>query len=53
MRQHCRKMKRHDDAEWSTLLLYDHLEPGSNSIKILPEERLEIRKLQITLEDID
>lgn len=43
-------MRRHDDFEWSTIL-NTFVEVGSNSLKIVPEERLEIRKLLVTLED--
>lgn len=45
-------MTRHSDFEWSTNI-DRFVEEGSNSIKIIPEERLEIRKLQIILENED
>ncbi len=48
-----RSMRRHDDAKWSVTLIKDHLEEGSNSIKIIPQTRLEIRKLQIRLVNKD
>jgi len=43
-------MTRHDDFEWSREIS-NYIEEGSNSLKIIPEEKLEIRTMQITLED--
>ena len=37
-------MTRHDEFEWS-INLNRFVEEGSNSLKIVPEERLELRKL--------
>ncbi|MBR9700022.1 hypothetical protein GOV09_06190 [Candidatus Woesearchaeota archaeon] len=45
-------MTRHYDFEWSTLI-DNFVERGDNSLKIIPEERLEIRKITVTLEDED
>ncbi|MBD3164924.1 hypothetical protein GF323_07030 [Candidatus Woesearchaeota archaeon] len=44
-------MRFHDAAVWSRIIPADFLEAGSNSLKIIPEERMEVRKLQLTLED--
>lgn len=43
-------MTRHDDFEWS-LILDRYLEQGSNSLKIIPDTRLEVRRLQVVLDD--
>ncbi|MDO8481019.1 MAG: hypothetical protein Q7S65_04340 [Nanoarchaeota archaeon] len=43
-------MTRHDEFEWS-LILDRYLEPGSNSLKIIPDTRLEVRRLQVVLDD--
>ncbi|MCK5138396.1 MAG: hypothetical protein KAK00_01130 [Nanoarchaeota archaeon] len=43
-------MTSHNDFEWSTNI-DRYLEEGSNSLKIIPEERMEIRKLQVRAED--
>lgn len=45
-------MTRHDDFEWNKDIS-NYVREGSNSLKIVPEERLEIRKLQIEIEDKD
>jgi len=43
-------MRRHDDFFWSTNL-DNFVEEGSNSLKIVPLEKLEVRKLQVVLQD--
>lgn len=45
-------MTRHDDFEWSKDIS-NYVREGSNSLKIVPEERLEIRKMQLEIEDKD
>jgi hypothetical protein len=44
-------MTRHHKFEWSANIK-NYVESGSNSLKVLPEEKLEIRKLQVKLKDI-
>ena len=43
-------MTRHHDFDFS-ILLDKFVEEGSNSLKIVPEERLEVRRLEVRLED--
>jgi hypothetical protein len=43
-------MTRHDDITWSANLK-SYVEEGSNSLKIVPETKLEVRKLQLRLHD--
>jgi len=43
-------MTRHEEFEWS-LILDRFLEQGSNSLKIIPDTRLEVRRLQVVLDD--
>ncbi len=46
-----RFMRHHTDAQWSLSLSEELLEAGSNSLKILPEKRLEVRRLLLELEE--
>ena len=46
-----KSMPFHHEAEWSTIIPYDYLETGSNSLKIIPKENLEIRKFILSLQD--
>ena len=45
-------MSRHDEFEWSKII-DNYVREGSNSIKIVPEERLEIGRFQIEIQDKD
>jgi hypothetical protein len=45
-------MTLHNDLEWS-MNIDRFVEEGSNSLKIIPEEKLEIRKLEVRLEEED
>ena len=45
-------MTRHDEFEWSADISR-HVREGDNSLKVIPEENLEIRSFQIEIQEID